>query len=114
MCDERCCHCRPLPRTPGRWRSTSHGSQGRHRPRGAAAVQPAKLASSIRAGGQVSLRRQHDTAHVVLLLCNLQVQACAEGLQLCACFVDFRKAYDSVPRERLWDKLAAIGPSPLR
>ncbi|KAL4855434.1 hypothetical protein ACK3TF_003975 [Chlorella vulgaris] len=73
------------------------------------AAQAHAEASSIRAGGQVSLRRQHDTAHAALLLCNLQVQARAEGLQLCACFVDFRKAYDSVPRERLWDKLAAIG-----
>jgi hypothetical protein len=45
---------------------------------------------------------------------TLQDQHRAEGLQLCACFVDFRKAYDSVPRERLWDKLAAIGASPLR
>ena len=78
------------------------------------AAQAHAEASSIRAGGQFGFRRQHDTAHAVLLLCNLQVQARAEGLQLCACFVDFRKAYDSVPRERLWDKLAAIGASPLR
>ncbi|KAL4855790.1 Retrovirus-related Pol polyprotein from type-2 retrotransposable element R2DM [Chlorella vulgaris] len=66
-------------------------------------------ASDIRASGQFGFRRQRGTAHAALVLRTLQDQHRAEGQQLWACFVDFRKAYDSVPRQRLWDKLAASG-----
>ncbi|KAI3436401.1 hypothetical protein D9Q98_005818 [Chlorella vulgaris] len=66
-------------------------------------------ASGIRASGQFGFRRQSGTAHAALILSTLQDQHRAEEQQLWACFVEFRKAYDSVPRQRLWDKLAASG-----
>jgi hypothetical protein len=66
-------------------------------------------ARGIRASGQFGFRRHRGTAHAALELRTLQDQHRAEGQQLWVCFVDFRKAYDSVPLQRLWDKLAASG-----
>jgi hypothetical protein len=39
----------------------------------------------------------------------VQDQHRANGQQLFACFVDFKKAYDTVPRAKLWAKLQARG-----
>jgi len=39
----------------------------------------------------------------------LQDQHRRSGRQLWACFVDFKQAYDRVPRQLLWEKLAARG-----
>ena len=38
-----------------------------------------------------------------------QYQCRTNGQQLWACFVDFKKAYDTVPRSRLWSKLRERG-----
>ena len=41
------------------------------------------------------------------MLRTLQEQYRSNGQQLWACFVDFKKAYDTVPRSCLWNKLWA-------
>jgi hypothetical protein len=66
-------------------------------------------ASGSRATGQFGFRRQRSTAQAALVLRTLQDQHRSTGQQLWACFVDFKKAYDTVPRQRLWTKLAARG-----
>jgi hypothetical protein len=67
--------------------------------------------SGNRAAGQFGFRRRRSTAQAALVLRSLQDQHRASGQQLWACFVDFRKAYDCVPRQQLWAKLAARGLS---
>jgi len=66
-------------------------------------------ASGSRATGQFGFRRNRSTAQAALVLRTLQDQHRSSGQQLWACFVDFKKAYDTVPRQRLWTKLAARG-----
>jgi hypothetical protein len=68
-------------------------------------------ASGSRAAGQFGFRRRRSTAQAALVLRTLQDQHRSSGQQLWACFVDFKKAYDTVPRQQLWDKLAARGLS---
>ena len=66
-------------------------------------------ASGSRAAGQFGFRRRRSTAQAALVLRTLQDQYRRSGQQLWACFVDFKKAYDTVPRTRLWTKLQARG-----
>ena len=66
-------------------------------------------ASNFRAAGQFGFRRQRGTAQAALVLRALQDQHRLRGQQLWGCFVDFKQAYDRVPREQLWQKLAARG-----
>ena len=66
-------------------------------------------ANGSRAAGQFGFRRRRSTAQAALALRTLQNQHRSDGQQLWACFVDFKKAYDTVPRQRLWDQLAARG-----
>ena len=46
-------------------------------------------------------------AQAALVLRTLRDQHRSSGQQLWACFVDFNEAYDTVPRQQLWDKLTA-------
>jgi len=64
-------------------------------------------ASGSRAAGQFGFRRKRSTAQAALVLRTLQDQHRRQGQQLWACFVDFKQAYDRVPRQQLWAKLAA-------
>lgn len=66
-------------------------------------------ASGSRATGQFGFRRRRSTAQAALVLRSLQDRHRSRGQQLWAAWVDFRKAYDSIPRRRLWAKLAARG-----
>ena len=66
-------------------------------------------ASGSRAAGQFGFRRKRSTEQAAFVLRTLQEQHRQQGQQLWACFVDFKKAYDTVPRQRLWAKLAACG-----
>jgi hypothetical protein len=62
-----------------------------------------------RAQGQAGFRAERRCADNVLVLrtmIELQRHA-AQGLY--CCFVDFKKAYDCVPRDKLWAKLRAVG-----
>ena len=77
-----------------------------------AAAESARLAGSLRAEGQYGFRRQRGTAHPAYNLRSLIEQTRAENCQLWACFVDFKQAYDTVPRQQLWAKLTAAGLDP--
>ena len=66
-------------------------------------------ASNFRAAGQFGFRRLRGTAQAALVLRALRDQHRLRGQQLWGCFVDFKQAYDRVPREQLWQKLAARG-----
>ena len=66
-------------------------------------------ASGSRAAGQFGFRRQRSTGQAALVLRTLQDQHRSRGQKLFAVWVDFRKAYDCIPRQLLWQKLAARG-----
>ena len=66
-------------------------------------------ASGNRAAGQYGFRRKRSTAQAAFVLRTLQDQHRIQHQQLWACFVDFKQAYDSVPRERLWGRLQERG-----
>ena len=73
-------------------------------------------AAGVHAEGQFGFRRQRSTEQAIFALrtiieCHrLQRQRGGSSQrQLWACFVDFKQAYDRVPRELLWTKLALMG-----
>ena len=66
-------------------------------------------ANNSRASGQYGFRRGRSTTQAAFVLRTLMEQHRAEGVPLWACFVDFKQAYDTVPRDKLWAKLAAAG-----
>ena len=63
----------------------------------------------LRAVGQAGFRADHSTLDQMLVLRTLIESARAVREPLFACFVDFQKAYDSVPRDLLWQKLQRLG-----
>jgi hypothetical protein len=74
-------------------------------------------AASIHAEGQFGFRRQRSTEHAILALRTVidthrlerQRGSGQRGRQLWVCFIDFRQAYDRVPRGRLWAQLELLG-----
>ena len=65
----------------------------------------------LRASGQAGFRKTYRTSDQVLLLRTLIERARCDSLPLYVCFVDFKKAYDTVPRDLLWQKLQRLGVS---
>lgn len=63
----------------------------------------------LRARGQAGFRRDHRTTDQVFVLRTLIERARADKQPLYACYVDFKKAYDTIPRDLLWLKLQRIG-----
>jgi hypothetical protein len=67
-------------------------------------------ASELRAEGQFGFRKGKGTASASFILRTLFDKVRTQkGGRLYACFVDFKKAYDSVPRHLLWVKLERRG-----
>ncbi|PSC67546.1 ribosomal large subunit pseudouridine synthase D [Micractinium conductrix] len=91
-------------------------------------------AAGLHAEGQFGFRRQRSTEQAALALrtvieCHRQQRQCGGsstrseqpqrrhtrrrrqrgGSQLWACFVDFKQAYDRVPRAQLWQRLESMG-----
>ena len=66
-------------------------------------------ASGSRASGQFGFRRKRSTGQAAFVLRTLQEQHRRGKQRLWACFVDFKQAYDRVPRQLLWEKLEACG-----
>ena len=66
--------------------------------------------AGVRARGQAGFRPQHSTTGHIWLL-QQAVRRRGHG-RLYACFVDFAKAFDSVPRDLLWLRLTAVGVPP--
>lgn len=63
----------------------------------------------LRARGQAGFRRDHRTTDQTFVVRTLIEKAKADRQPLYSCFVDFKKAYDTVPRDLLWEKLQRIG-----
>lgn len=67
-------------------------------------------ASKLRAPGQAGFRRETGTHHNVFVLYHLITKYCAQpGKPLYTCFVDFKKAFDCVNRDFLWERLRVLG-----
>ena len=66
-------------------------------------------ANNLRAAGQAGFRADHRCSdHLLVLRSAIEQQRSAKA-PLYTCFVDFKKAYDSVPRDLLWTKLERLG-----
>ena len=63
----------------------------------------------LRAATQAGFRPDQRTSDQHYVLHTLQDKYCRGGGQLHCCFVDFRKAFDTVPRDVLWAVLGSIG-----
>ena len=63
----------------------------------------------LRAIGQSGFRRVFRTVDTIFILQTLLKQTRKSGQKLCCCFVDFKKAFDSIPRQQLWEVLKAKG-----
>ena len=62
----------------------------------------------LRAPGQAGFRRAFSTTdHIFTLRCLID-QARTQKKRLYCCFVDFRKAFDTIPRERLFQRLQSL------
>ena len=71
----------------------------------------------FRAAGQAGCRCDHRTTDNIFIMRTL-IEACKatrttrtsrQHGRLYACFVDFRKAFDTIPRDKLWEHLSNIG-----
>lgn len=65
--------------------------------------------NNVRAACQAGFRQDHRTTDHIFVLQTLLDQARAKKTKLYCCFVDFRKAFDLVPRARLWQRLEEAG-----
>ena len=63
----------------------------------------------LRAKGQAGFRKDHRTSDQLFIIRALIEQQRLAGTPLYVCFVDFQKAYDTVPRDQLWTKLEGMG-----
>jgi hypothetical protein len=69
-------------------------------------------AARLRAPGQAGFRPDHRTTDQIFVL-NQRIEAArATKKPLFACFVDFSKAFDSIPRDLLWRRLEALKVPP--
>ena len=59
--------------------------------------------------GQAEFRKYHRCSDHLLALRTLIEQQRSRTKKLYACFVDFTKAYDTIPRDLLWQKLERLG-----
>jgi Reverse transcriptase (RNA-dependent DNA polymerase) len=62
-------------------------------------------ANGIRAKSQAGFRPGYSTSMQAFILSHLIEQHRHQKKPLYVCFVDFKKAYDSVPRDKLWKRL---------
>jgi Reverse transcriptase (RNA-dependent DNA polymerase)/Endonuclease/Exonuclease/phosphatase family len=62
-------------------------------------------ANGIRAKSQAGFRPKYSTSMQAFVLSHLIEQHRHQKTPLYVCFVDFKKAYDSVPRDKLWKRL---------
>lgn len=62
-----------------------------------------------RAHGQAGFRPDHNTIDHLVTLRVLMEESRLKGETLYCCFVDFKKAFDTVPRVGLWQRLQELG-----
>ena len=58
--------------------------------------------------GQGGFRRNHSTMNHLLTLRIIAEECRNNKSSLFCCFVDFRKAFDTVPRNNLWNRLEEL------
>jgi len=59
--------------------------------------------------GQAGFHKDYRTIHQLFILRTLIKQTKAKNKPFYCCFVDFKKAFDIVPHEMLWQVLADLG-----
>ena len=62
-----------------------------------------------RARGQAGFRKDYRTTDQLFIIHTLLQQAAHAKRKLYCCFVDFKKAFDLVPRDALWSVLTRRG-----
>jgi len=67
--------------------------------------------NDLRTKGQASFRKDFRTIDNLFILCTLIEQARFQKKKLYTCFVDFKKTFDTVPRDLLWQVLEGLGIS---
>ena len=65
-----------------------------------------------RAHGQAGFRKSHSTIDHLVTLRVLMEESCLAGKGLYCCFVDFKKAFDMVPRTNLWKRMEELQVPP--
>ncbi|MCO5593906.1 hypothetical protein L7F22_047925 [Adiantum nelumboides] len=63
----------------------------------------------VRAKGQAGFRKGFSTLDHILTLRAIIEEGRANGRKIYCCFVDFRKAFDTVPRARLMNRMQTLG-----
>ncbi len=63
----------------------------------------------LRARGQAGFRKDFRTTNNLYILRTLIEQSIHKRKKVYSCFVDFRKAFDTVPRDLLWQVLDELG-----
>jgi hypothetical protein len=58
--------------------------------------------------GKAGFRRYHSTVDHIVTFMIIAKEFCNTKTNLFCCFVDFRKAFDMVPRKNLWNRLEEI------
>jgi len=61
------------------------------------------------AKGQTGFRKDYRTTDQLFILRTLIEHSKAKNKPFYYCFVDLKKAFDTVPREALWQVLAGLG-----
>jgi hypothetical protein len=63
----------------------------------------------LRARGQAGFRKDFHTTNNLYILRTLIEQSAHKRKKVYCCFVDFRRAFDTVPQDLLWQVLAKMG-----
>jgi len=63
----------------------------------------------LRARGQAGFKKDFRTTDNLYILRTLIEQSTHKRKKVYCCFVDFRKAFNTVPRDLLWQELAEMG-----
>ena len=67
------------------------------------------ICNNILAPEQFGFRPDHQTTDAIFILQTLIERAVSKNEKLLSCFIDFTKAFDSIPHQRLWFKLGSLG-----
>ena len=60
------------------------------------------------AKGQARFKRHQSTTDQLVMLRIIAEECCNDKSNLFCCFVDFRKAFNTVPRYNLWNRLEEL------
>ena len=61
-----------------------------------------------RARGQVGFRPKHSTVDHGIMLRHTVEKVWEDKEEVLCCFVDFKKAFDRVPRDKLWRRMEEL------